>query len=71
MAVCYYELDLDTQFPPELRRYIPNLYAHPVYYDEDTLEGDDYVQRVVALVSTRSIHNEELFSQYHELVYHD
>ncbi|ORY98833.1 hypothetical protein BCR43DRAFT_488260 [Syncephalastrum racemosum] len=59
--VRYEEVDLPANFPRELRQYIPNM---------TWTSTDPFSQptRVVALVTTRPVHNEELYSTYMDAV---
>ncbi|KAH8555528.1 hypothetical protein BGW37DRAFT_139640 [Umbelopsis sp. PMI_123] len=59
--VRYQEIDIPANFPLELRKYIPNLYL-----TDRSIESS---WRLVALIATRRIENEELFSTYFECVY--
>ncbi|KAG2187563.1 hypothetical protein INT44_005252 [Umbelopsis vinacea] len=59
--VRYQEIDIPGDFPLELRKYIPNLYL-----SDQSIESN---WRLVALIATRRIEDEELFSTYFECVY--
>lgn len=59
--VRYQEIDIPGNFPLQLRKYIPNLYL-----TDRSIESS---WRLVALIATRRIENEELFSTYFECVY--
>lgn len=60
--VTYCDLSLGDDFPPNYRRFIPN-----VYYQTDLI-GDGrprgYEMRLIALIATRDLRDEELFSNY-------
>ncbi|SAL99285.1 hypothetical protein [Absidia glauca] len=55
--VCYQEIDIPKDFTRSLRKWIPNSYYGPTDPFTSTT-------RIVALVATRQIENEELFSTY-------
>ncbi|KAG2179176.1 hypothetical protein INT43_002026 [Umbelopsis isabellina] len=59
--VRYQEIDLPSTFSLELRQYIPNLYL-----TDQSIENN---WRIVALITTRKVQDEELFSTYFESVY--
>jgi hypothetical protein len=57
IIVCYQEIDIPKDFTRSLRKWIPNSYYGPTDPFTSTT-------RIVALVATRQIENEELFSTY-------
>lgn len=57
----YVDLDIPPSFPLELRKFLPNIH-HGLWQPWSTDST-----RIVALVSTRAIKDEELFSQYHTI----
>ncbi|KAI8372811.1 uncharacterized protein BYT42DRAFT_578100 [Radiomyces spectabilis] len=59
--VFYHEIDIPPVFPRDLRQYIPNIYWSSI----DPLTT---TTRMVGLIATRDIHNEELFSVYMDTV---
>ncbi|KAJ3221818.1 hypothetical protein HK099_003074 [Clydaea vesicula] len=60
--VRYQELNVPPTFPMELRYLIPNL-----HYRENWIPFEDFT-RVICLISTRDLKNEELFSTYNDVV---
>ncbi|KAK3089428.1 hypothetical protein FSP39_003527 [Pinctada imbricata] len=66
--VAYQELDLPSDFPFHLLKYIPNVHYTPVSQLVDPTVTR--LRRVVILVSLRNIHlGEELFSSYFTVVH--
>lgn len=60
--VCYFEYFLPPKFPPHLRQFIPNLYLN-MDNAEMCMDVEEGLKMIV-LLSTRDIENEELFSDY-------
>jgi hypothetical protein len=58
----YQELDLPPGFDSRLRKWIPN-----VHHSQDWNPDQDKT-RVVLLLTTKDVQNQELFSTYHETV---
>lgn len=60
--VRYQELNIPSDFPLHLRHLLPNLHNHRQWAPWD------HFTRVVLIVSTRPVKDEELFSTYNEIV---
>ena len=56
----YQELDVPSDFNPRLKKWLPN-----VHYSSHWSPDRDKT-RIVLLVTTKDVENEELFSSYHE-----
>eukprot|EP01126_Amoeba_proteus_P052820 TRINITY_DN6412_c0_g1_i1.p1 TRINITY_DN6412_c0_g1~~TRINITY_DN6412_c0_g1_i1.p1 ORF type:complete len:186 (-),score=24.42 TRINITY_DN6412_c0_g1_i1:170-727(-) len=61
--VTYFEYVLPSNFPCHLRSFIPNMYYPNGIYEE--LSFDEQELRMVVLIATRDINDQELFSDNH------